>query len=155
MKVVFAFALAIIVAGCALPPPIQMTPVEIQALQTREYETSKQVAFAAVLSVFQDLGYIIESAELETGFITVSSPSDTKLRWWTWSIDTLKTRATAYVEELRPNFTRVRITFVNSRSSSSTYGQHSEEDRVILEAGPYQAAFNRIDNEIFVRQSSG
>jgi len=154
MKAVFALALAIIVAGCASPPPIQMTPMEIQALQTREYETSKEVAFAAVLSVFQDLGYIIESAELETGFITVSSPSDARLRWWTWSIDTLKTRATAYVEELRPNLTRVRITFVNSRSSSSTYGQHSEEDRVILESGPYQAAFNRIDNEIFVRKSS-
>lgn len=35
----------------------QLTPMELQALQSHEYETSKEVLFASVVSVFQDLGY--------------------------------------------------------------------------------------------------
>ena len=60
-------------SGCVAPRP-QLTSLEIQSIQSREFETAKPTAFAAVLSVFQDLGYIVESADKETGFITAKSP---------------------------------------------------------------------------------
>ena len=51
------------------------TPLELQSIQAKEFETSKKIAFAATLSVFQDLGYIVESASFETGLITAKSPT--------------------------------------------------------------------------------
>jgi hypothetical protein len=154
MRYAFLVLITAMLVGCAASPTTQLTPLEIQSLQTKEYETSKHIAFASTLSVFQDLGYIIESADESTGFITATSPTDTKLNWWTWAQDSKTTRVTAFVEELRQNYTRVRVTFVNSTSSSSSYGQYSEKDTVILVAGPYEAVFNRVGNEIFVRKGS-
>jgi len=154
MRYVILGLIIAMMAACASSPSTQMTPMEIQALQTREYETNKHIAFASTLTVFQDLGYIIESADESTGFITASSPTDTKMNWWTWAQDSKTTRVTSFVEELRQNYTRVRVTFVNSTSSSSSYGQYSEKDTVILVAGPYEAVFNRVGNEIFVRKST-
>jgi len=154
MRFTILVLMTAMMVGCASSPSTQMTPLEIQALQTREYETSKHIAFASTLTVFQDLGYIIESADEDTGFITAASPTDTKLNWWTFAKDSQTTRVTSFVEEMRPNYTRVRVTFVNSKSSSSSYGQYSEKDTVIFEAGAYEAVFNRVGNEIFVRKSN-
>jgi hypothetical protein len=53
-------------AGCTIAPPAP-TPLQIQAFQSHEFETQKRVAFGSVLSVFQDLGYIVQSADIETG----------------------------------------------------------------------------------------
>lgn len=144
----------IMMVGCASSPGKQLTPLEIQSIQTREYETDKHLGFASTLSVFQDLGYIIESADESTGFITASSPTDTSLNWWTFGQDIKTTRVTSFIEEMRPNITRIRITFVNSKSSSGSYGTYSEKDTVVLEAGAYEAAFSRIGNEIFVRKGT-
>jgi hypothetical protein len=56
-------------------PPPQMTSLQIQSIQSRTFETSKRVAFDSTITVFQDLGYIINSAEYNTGFITSESPT--------------------------------------------------------------------------------
>ena len=154
MRILFAVTLLLLMTACASSPSVQKTPLEIQSMQTRDFEVDKNTAFRAVLSVFQDVGYIVESADNETGFITGSSPTDSKLNWWTFAKDSKTTRATAFVEELRPGLSRVRLTFVNAYSSSSSYGQYSEKDTVILEPGPYSSAFERIENAIFVRTST-
>ena len=49
------------------------TPLDIQSIQTREYEAAKKIVFGSVVSVFQDLGYTIKGADLETGFINAES----------------------------------------------------------------------------------
>ena len=49
--------------ACIQAPRPQPTALELQSIQSREFETNKTVAFASVISVFQDLGYIIKGAE--------------------------------------------------------------------------------------------
>ena len=67
-------ALALTLVGCAVnAPKPEKTSLEIQAIQSKNFETDKKVAFNSVVSVLQDLGYIIGSASLETGFITAES----------------------------------------------------------------------------------
>lgn len=61
------------VIGCAVQQKSTKTSLELQAIQAKEFETTKKIAFASVLSVFQDLGYIIGSADFDTGFITAKS----------------------------------------------------------------------------------
>lgn len=150
-------ALAVSLTGCASTPKQDPTSLQIQAFQTKEFETQKSTAFAAVISVFQDLGYIIESADKDTGFITAGSPNKTKTGFWEAMAGVSssgQTRATAFVEEIRPGFATVRLNFVNTKKRSSLYGQDSQVDEPIIQPAPYQVAFEKVDDAIFIRSAS-
>ena len=141
-----------LLAGCvALPPP--PTPLQIQTVQTREYEESKQVVFASVMSVFQDLGYIVNSADIVTGFITTEGLVTGETVIFDWLIDTShvsQTRATAFIEEVH-DLTRVRLNFVETWREVTDEGESTRRDRAILDPAVYENAFDRIGNAIFVR----
>ena len=151
-RITAGIALCVLLAGCvALPPPT--TPLEIQSVQTREYEQSKQVVFASVMSVFQDLGYIVNSADLATGFITTEglARGETDILDWLFNVSQVsQTRATAFIEEVNDK-TRIRLNFVETWQESRDQGQSTRRDRPILDAEVYENAFDRIENAIFVR----
>jgi len=132
-----------------------MTPLEIQSMQTREYENKKKIVFASVMSVFQDLGYTVSSADINTGLITASgaSQSDFSSKFWLGVTKVSQTKATAFIEQIG-KFTKVRLNFVNTEKSSSAYGQTDQQDAPILDAKIYQNAFERIENAVFVRSGS-
>ena len=149
-------------AGCGPPAPV-LTPLEIQSLQTREFDHDKSIVFASTMSVFQDLGYIVNSADLHTGLITTESPATSDraalparftilpgLMVWSDVTSVIQTKATAFIEQIG-NRTRVRLNFVATRKASSVHGQTSRQDTPILNAAVYQNAFERIANAIFVR----
>ncbi len=144
-------AVALTLTGCAVQPP-PMTPLEIQSLQTREYESSKKIVFPSVISVFQDLGYTIKGADLNTGFINAESTTkhDQALQILLGLSQMEQTAATAFIEEIGAR-TRVRLNFVTTRQLSSAYGQSSREDTPILDVKVYTNAFERIENAIFIR----
>ncbi|MYG40542.1 MAG: hypothetical protein F4201_07000 [Nitrospira sp. SB0677_bin_15] len=161
---------AFTISGCVGPqqqkPP--MTPLEIQSIQTREYEAPKKITFASVVSVFQDLGYTIKNADLNTGFINAESASQSTFigpeaeifigviggvlggqpAATTQSVE--QTVATAFIEEIK-DVTRVRLNFVMTRQSSSAQGQNSRRDTPILDVRIYTNAFERIENAVFIR----
>ncbi len=163
-------AAAFTMTGCVGPqqqkPP--MTPLEIQSLQTREFESPKKIVFASVVSVFQDLGYTIKNADLTTGFINAESAAQNasigpeaeifigvlggvlggQPAQTTQSVE--QTVATAFIEEIGDR-TRVRLNFVTTRQSSSAQGQNSRRDTPILDVRIYTNAFERIENAIFIR----
>ena len=149
-------------AGCTPPPPA-LTPLEIQSLQTREFEHDKAIVFASTMSVFQDLGYIVSSADLDTGLITTESPATSdraafparfailpELMVWSDVTSVRQTKATAFIERIG-NRSRVRLNFVVTRQASSVHGQTSRQDMPVLDAAVYRNAFERIANAIFVR----
>lgn len=151
--ILFAMSLS----GCATPKKAPETSLQLQSFQAQEFETTKATAFASVLSVFQDLGYIVSSADRETGFITATSPAGTKTSFWD-AMGGVQTsgqiKATAFVEEIRPGFASVRLNFVDARHRSSLYGQQNDVDKPILDPKFYQSAFARIGDAIFVRAGS-
>ena len=146
--------LILFLTGCATTPVRTLTPLEIQSLQTREYEQGKDTVFPSVMSVFQDLGYTIKSADINTGFITAESAakSDAASKFLLGISNVSQTSATAFIEEIG-KFTRVRLNFVTSNKKSYGYGQSDREDIPILNAEVYRNAFERIENAIFVRSS--
>jgi hypothetical protein len=134
----------------------QLTPVQLQALQTREFETSKETLFAAVVSVFQDLGYQLDNADLGSGFITANSPNGGRTNFGNVLMGQRasgNTRATAFVEQMPNGRARVRLNFLNTRRTSSWYGQSHEHDRPVLDAATYTAAWDKIDEALFVRSA--
>lgn len=55
--IIAALSIVFLLAGCA-PNNYKptKTSLELQAFQTKEFETQKKAAFASTMSVFQDLG---------------------------------------------------------------------------------------------------
>jgi hypothetical protein len=146
--------LVLVLAGCVVAPKSTLTPLEIQSLQTREYENGKDIVFPSVISVFQDLGYTVKSADKDTGLVTAESAanSDATMRFFGVSKVT-QTSATAFVEKIG-KITKVRLNFVTSNKKSFGYGQTDRQDTPILDAEVYKNAFERIENGIFVRSSN-
>ena len=143
-------------AGCeTTKPTVNLTPLEIQSMQSRSYDHSKDVVFPSVMSVFQDLGYSINSADMATGLITAESTaaSDKAMKFWLGITKVSQTKANAFIEEISGQ-TKVRINFVITNKKSFGYGQTDREDNQILTSEPYQNAFEKIENAVFIRSSS-
>ena len=144
----------VFLSGCATQGPT-MTPLEIQSMQTREYEHGKNIVFPSVMSVFQDLGYTVATASKETGLITANSASNSNAasKFWLGVTNVSQTKATAFIEEIGA-ITKVRLNFVNTSKRSSAYGQSDQQDTPVLDTVAYQNAFERIENAIFIRSSN-
>ena len=150
-----ALGAAVVSGGCVSMPP-EPTPLELQTLQSREYEQDKQVVFSSVMSVFQDMGYTPTSADLETGFITAESAAQGGFNLLDLLVDdraVVQTRATAYIEPVG-DATRVRLSFVEVRSTSSLAGQTDRRDVQVLDPMVYENAFERVEQAIFVRSAN-
>lgn len=157
MRTNISFLLFCSMLFACVPKTQTLAPLEIQALQTNEFETTKEIAFPSVLSVFQDLGYIIESADKDTGFITAksaTSDSTSFLHILGGSTFSETTRVTAFIEQIRPMYTKVRLNFVKVTKGSSAYGQQSQQDTPLLDPKIYENAFNKIGDAIFIRQET-
>jgi hypothetical protein len=146
-----ALSAVILLGGCAAQAP-QKTSLEIQAFQMKEFETDKVTGFNSTVSVFQDIGYIIDAASLETGIITAQSPTRSGFVPFVGMTQT-NTRATAFVEERRPGFTSIRLNFVEVQKASGGYGQQSGRDKVIHDPAVYESAFEKISEAVFIRSA--
>lgn len=152
--VVFSLIAVVMLSGCiqkAYKPT--KTSLELQAIQSTEYETSYKVAFAATLSVFQDLGYIISTADSATGFVTAASPKSQEFIPFRGQV--MKNRkATAFIEKMPSKMIRVRLNFVNEEESSTGYGMKGANSIPIEDPKLYQETFEKIQKAVFVRTNS-
>lgn len=138
-----------------MEPEINLTPLEIQSMQIRTYDNKKEVVFPSVMSVLQDLGYSIKVADINTGLITAVSTakSNAAMKFWLGIAEVSQTNADSFIEEINGR-TKVRINFINVVKQSSAYGQDDRTDQQILDPVPYQSAFDKIENAIFIRSGS-
>jgi hypothetical protein len=137
----------------------QKTSLEIQAFQAKQFEVDKKTAFNSTMSVFQDLGYVVNSASLETGFISAESPlkGAEGMKAFLENISSMrsegKTAVTAFVEEIGSKTTRVRLNFVQRDKMLGDQGQQANREKPILDPKVYESAFNKIGDAIFIRTS--
>jgi hypothetical protein len=147
-------AMALLSAGAAeAKKKPTMTPMELQAIQSKEFEVTKDDLFSAVMTVTQDLGYQVESADLQTGFITAASATENKTGFFEAMAGMSasgNTRMTAFIQQMPNKMSKVRLNFLNSKNSSSAYGRNSSQDKPILDPAVYNNAWEKIDEAIFV-----
>ena len=133
----------------------QVSSLQLQQTQSKDFEASKSIVFSAVMTVLQDAGYRIGSADKDTGLITGTASTNSNVTWMPF-IGFGKSKKTpvvsAFVEDTTPNITRVRLNFVMTKYTANQYGNDSGEDP-ILDPSVYQAAFEKIDQAIFVRRA--
>lgn len=153
-NVIFAVLATAFLFGCMATPKPTMTPLEIQSLQSREYEATKEVVFPSVISVFQDIGYTISNADIQTGLISAESSSKSDFASKLFGVTSVRqTKATAFVEKIGDK-TKARLNFVEVNRTSSSYGQTDRQDTPLLNAQLYQNAFEKIENAIFIRRQN-
>ncbi len=147
-------ALAIPVNSAIAKEP-KMSALQIQQMQTKDVEVNKGIAFSSVMTVLQDSGYRIGSADKDTGLITGVASTNTKTTWLPF-VGFGKSKKTpvvsAFIEEIGPEFTKIRLNFVMTKVSANGFGG-GEDETPILDPQVYQDAFEKIDQAIFVRQS--
>lgn len=153
MKKVLIALLIVFFSGCAHQEyKPKKSALELQSIQSKEFETTKKIGFASTLSVFQDLGYVVNSASFETGLINGKSPTQQSFVPFVGQV-MKDVKATAFVEEITPGRTKIRLNFVNSTQSSSGYGMKGEQDNPIEDGAVYQDVFSKIQQAIFVRKN--
>lgn len=152
-------------SGCAMLQPKRpnMTPLEIELMQSKTFDVDKKTLFNATMAVFQNHGYIIQSASLTTGFITAKSPSHTSNTeedanalskalesLFSTTNYTYDVMATAMVSTQGNKQSHVRLNLVAQANISTKTGQNSSNDTPILNANVYQDLFSKIEQNIFV-----
>ena len=140
--------------GCETTKPnVNLTPLEIQGIQSRSYDHSKDIVFPSVMSVFQDLGFTVEIADKDSGLIKSSGTTESSgflYEFFTGYSATSQTVATATIEQIGKQVS-VRLSFTQIDKDSSWYGKEDREDTQILDFKIYQSAFEKIENAIFYR----
>jgi len=128
--------------------------LELQQLQSREIEASKEQVFGAVMSVLQDSGYRIQAADKDTGLITGVASTKSKMTWKPF-VGFGKSKkspiVSAFIEQRSPTMTRVRLSFVMGKMSSTMYGSSPQDEEPIYDQTVYQTAFEQINQTVFIR----
>ena len=134
----------------------QLTGLELQQIQARDFEATKKDAFAAVMTVLQDSGYRIGNADYETGLVTAMASSKTKMTWVPFiGFGTSKKTpvVSAYIEDKSPTLSRIRLNFVMGKiKGNASFGGITDEEP-INDPKTYQEAFEKISQAVFVRQA--
>jgi hypothetical protein len=155
----FAALLSFVLVGCQTTEPVQKkTSLEIQAVQAKVFEHDKALVFKAVLSVLQDVGYVVQAANLDTGIVTAQSPTkqDTSgsaafAAALSGVRSEVRALSTVTIEDIRKDQTKVRINIVAQRFRSARSGQQATDEVVIQDPQQYARFFERLDEAIFIR----
>jgi hypothetical protein len=133
----------------------ELAPMQLQSMQTKEFETTKDQAFGAVMTVLQDAGYRIQSGDIQSGLITGVGSTTGKLSYSMWSgfgKKKLTPIVSAFIEQMGP-VSKIRLNFVMAKVKSTVYGSQPQDEEPIIESAIYQDAFEKISQVLFVRQS--
>lgn len=134
----------------------EISGLELQQIQSKEFEVGKDVTFPAVMTVLQDEGYRILSADRDTGLITGQGSSKGKMTYSIiWGIGNKKRSpvVSAFVEQIGTSVSRIRLSFVMAVAKGGIYGQRSADEEPVTDPAVYVDAFEKISKAIFVRQA--
>ncbi|AJI72490.1 conserved hypothetical protein [Francisella tularensis subsp. novicida GA99-3548] len=146
------YLIVLVLSGCASSGPQQpnLTPLQIQLMQTKVFNVDLRTAFDATVTVMQNLGYIIQDANFNSGIITAKSTQTANF----WG-DSEYTEATAFIQPYRQSNknSSIRINFVvyNSMPNPNQGGTPINTSSAILDPQAYENAFAKIQQQIFVQ----
>jgi len=146
----------------------EKTPVELQAIQTREFDSDKSRLVSVFITVFQDAGYIIDQADLATGLITARAPVENRLLALgeilpNTKAEFLKTTPTNYKLQTDRTF-NVLVTDIAAKRSKARVSINIQlkitPDKIFApysgldtNADQYQAIFSKAQQGLFLKKN--
>ncbi len=110
----------------------KVNPVKLRNMQTRKYEeTSKELVMRASLAAMQDLGFIIDRADLATGTVTGTK----------WEKGQVK--LSLFIKEEQDN--GVKIISLRANAQKGIYSIEVPQ--------PYQAFFNVVNKSLYLENN--
>jgi type IV pilus biogenesis protein CpaD/CtpE len=159
-NVFILIVLACLFVGCSSISDTPTSNISIQAMQTREFGCSYKDAFAAVVSVFHDLGFSIQTSDRKSGIVTAQSTISSKKATFAEimfeKVDTSHMSyiaADAHIDEIFDDRCSIRVSFVCHRKDVRATGFFSEESNHITDPEYYRNFFEKVDKNIFARQN--
>lgn len=142
----------------AADKPVELTPAEMTALQSRSYETPIATTFTATISMMQSMGYLNINANHESGTITGETESKGKIIYnILWGVGKKKQTqlASLFLEQVAPTKTLVKLNLtMNEAKSRGLFGNAFKDGIIIKDAAPYQQFYTALDAEIARRVAS-
>lgn len=148
----FSRFVAVGIGALALPSLsfAEPSPSDVQQMQQHRYPADKTAVFGAVVDVLQNLGFTIDNADAQTGFVTAESGTVRKSNVFDILGGTQESgnnKTTAFIEAMPGGVTRVRLNFLDIKTS----GIGTHQNQPIYDVRIYQRAFSRIDNAVLER----
>lgn len=130
-----------------------VSSVELQAIQTREFQATEEQTFGAVISTFQDYGYIINSADRSTGMVLAKTTSEAEIMPLTSITRVEYNKATAFIEKIAKDRVKVRVSVVKYVSATGAYGGGGEKEVMRTNPQIYQEIFAKIQHSLFLKKN--
>ena len=167
-------ALGVTLAGCQFAPPKpQLTPLQIQTMQTQTFHASKAKTFNAVMNALSNMGYRIQNSNMGGGYINATGQAHSQeqlsggFKWHGIDICTsdsncsknqkqvtVTVSGSATINQLGAERTSVRLNFSNSKVTSGHMGQTYQNDQQVVDPNFYQNIFSHIRQSLFVGQAT-
>lgn len=158
-KILVGLAVMASLSGCVTIDSIfgeadaPISSVELQALQTREFEATEEQAFSAVIGTFQDYGYTVNSADRATGLIIAKTTSDAEIMVMTGVTRVEYNKATAFIEKVAQGRVKIRVSIVKYVSAKNAYGGGGEKEVVRTKPEMYKEIFSKIEQSLFLKKN--
>lgn len=155
----------------------EKTNIDIQAMQIRQFDCSFKDAFASVINVFQDQGFVIQTSDSNIGLIVAkgshknianSKHEQNYLHSGKSLIDKNSYLVcTVCIEEIGTNMSSIRVSFANETNEPLVYNSPNHNGlkkrgggnraknskKFIKDKKLYSNFFEKIDKSIFVRKN--
>ncbi len=112
----------------AFPAQFHPNSLQTQAMQTQEFQATKRKTFDAVMTVFQNNGYMVQDSDYNSGYISARRAEAQGVSVTATIISSKKGKET---------YSKVRLSYVTPRSQ-------------VYDPSFYQQVFNDIRQQLFV-----
>lgn len=156
---ILAGAFACALSGCVTVDSIfgeidpQISDVELQALQTREYDATEDQLFSSVIGAFQSYGFVVQSADRSTGLVIAKTTSEAEINSFSGITRTEFNKATAFIERVAEKRVSIRVSIVKHVSATGAYGAHGEKEAMRTLPNIYQGIFSKIEKSLFLKKN--
>jgi peptidoglycan hydrolase-like protein with peptidoglycan-binding domain len=136
-------------------PQVSISNQDIQKIQQRSYIASKSVAFSAVVSALQNLGYIIESSSKDSGLIkAATSPNiQSSVLFVPGKVEQKKVLVT--IEQLNSQKVNIRLNLTEKNQKViGVPNLDNIPEKPIADPNIYEEAFSEIQSAILSRSSN-
>jgi hypothetical protein len=161
MKIAGAFSLAAVslssAATAAADKPVELSPAQLAAVQSKTYTVPAGAAFSASIATLQSLGYVDINASKDAGTISAQTEAKGKIFYnilWGFGKKKLTQKASLLVEDYGMNQALVRLNLhVAETKARGIFGTSFSDGKLVKVADPYTAFFTALDGEVSRRRA--